>query len=169
MVDFAKLRDPAVMAEIRAKLDAEQDAIEARDKLLRGAVELGLQLYETLAEGERSLVSNCRTRLATYQTVTEKQEKWLLDIATRLCQEQASRFANGSVDGEHPTYKRSMWTRADEFNSSNTGYWAWVLHQRLVNGGDDWHCNACDVKLLPSATSATCQRCAQGYNDADMI
>lgn len=169
MVDFAKLRDPVVQAEIRAKIAAEQAALESHEKKLRGAVDLGLQLDESLTEAERSLVRNCRTRLLTYQSVSEKQEKWLLDIASRLRKEQANRFAAGDDNGEHPTYTRDKWPHATEFESNNSAYWAWVLHQIVVHGGDEAHCSNCGRTLDGDSRDGKCGACTDRFGDADMI
>lgn len=171
MVDFAKLRDPEWQAKFRAEQAAEQDRIEARDKKLRAAVELGLQRDEHLNEKERSLVRNCRMRLNTFGSVTEPQEKWLLDIAARECRIQVERFASGNDAGEHPTYLRSAWPQAAEFDSDSNAYWAWVLHQILCNGGDEEHCSECGAQLDGSSWDGKCGSCVDSdkYGDKAAI
>lgn len=167
MVDFAKLRDPEWKAKFRAEQEAEQNRIEARDKKLRAAVELGLQRDEHLNEKERSLVRNCRMRLSTFGTVTEPQEKWLLDIATRERKLQVARYARGNENGEHPFYPRSTWPEADKFDSDSNAYWAWVLHQIVCNGGDAEHCSDCGRPL--DRAGIKCSTCVDPYGDKDAI
>jgi hypothetical protein len=134
MVDFAKLRDPEWQAKVRQEREAEEAQREAHDKKLRAAVELCMMKSEDLAENERSLVRNCRMRLNTYQAVSEKQEKWLLDVALREQIKTAKLYAGGDVDGEHPTHLLTNWPHAKEFDGASCGYWAWVLHQVEVHG-----------------------------------
>lgn len=171
MVDFAKLRDPEWQAKFRAEQEAEQARIEARDKMLRAAVELGLQRDEHLNEKERSLVRNCRMRLNTFGSVTEAQEKWLLDIAARERKVQVDRFAGGDENGEHPSYSRAAWPQAAEFNSDSNAYWAWVLHQIVCNGGDEEHCSECGAQLDGDSYDGKCGSCIDSdkYGDKDEI
>jgi hypothetical protein len=166
MVDFSKLNDPAWREARRLEREAAEAKQEAHDKKLRAAVELGLMLDESLNEKERSLVRNCRMRLNTFQAVTEAQEKWLLDIAARMRKVQVERFASGDENGEHPSYARSAWPHAAEFNSDSNAYWAWVLHQILVNGGDEEHCSECGRQL---DGAGKCSECVDTYGDKDAI
>jgi hypothetical protein len=169
MVDFAKLRDPEWQAKHRAEREAEQAKLEAHEKKLRAAVELGLQVDESLTEAERSLVRNCRMRLNTFQHVTEKQEKWLLDIAARMRKVQVDRFAGGDENGEHPSYARIAWPHAGEFDSDSNAYWAWVLHQIMCNGGDEEHCSECGAQLNGDSWDGKCGSCVDQYGDKEAI
>lgn len=167
MVDFTKLNDPVWREARRLEREAEEAKREAHDKKLRAAVELGLQRDEHLTEKERSLVRNCRMRLNTFGTVTEPQEKWLLDIAARERKIQVERFAGGNDAGEHPTYLRSAWPEAAEFDSDSNAYWAWVLHQIVCNGGDEEHCSDCGRPL--DCAGIKCSKCVDTYGDKDAI
>lgn len=82
-LDFKKLRDPAWQAEFRAKEEAQQAARDQKDTELREAVAACLACYEALPAEERSLVSACNHKLNTFGIISEKQEAWLRDIATR--------------------------------------------------------------------------------------
>lgn len=132
MVDFSKMLDPEWQAQRRREREEDEARRDAHDKKLRAAVELCLMVVEDLAENERSLIRNCRMRLNTYQVVSDKQEKWLLDIATRVRTETVARYASGQEDGEHPTFPRTSWPHAEEFGGDTCAYWAWVLHQVAV-------------------------------------
>jgi hypothetical protein len=134
MVDFSKLRDPEWQAQARREREEAEALREAHDKKLKAAVELCLIASESLAENERSLVRNCRMRLNTYQAVSDKQEKWLLDIAAKLRSSVVARFAGGVETGEHPAYTRANWPHAEEYGADPSAYWAWVRHQVEVYG-----------------------------------
>ncbi len=92
-LDFSKLNDPAWKEKMRLEREAEDAAREALDLKLREALDTCLEAIETLAENERSLVRNCRTRLNTYLLPSEKQQKWLHDIAARLVAKNAQKEA----------------------------------------------------------------------------
>ncbi len=92
-LDFSKLNDPAWKEKMRLEREAEDAAREALELKLREALDVCLAELETLAENERSLVRNCRTRLNTYLLPSEKQQKWLLDIAARLAAQNDSKEA----------------------------------------------------------------------------
>lgn len=134
MVDFSKLLDPEWQASARKEREEAQSLHEAHERKLRAAVELCLIVSESLHESERSLVRNCRMRLNSFQAVSEKQEKWLLDIAAREQLKAAARYSSGNVEGEHPVHVRTRWPYADEFDGASSAYWAWVLHQVEVHG-----------------------------------
>ncbi len=82
-IDFKKLTDPVWLEEQRKLREEEEARIEALDKKLRDAVEVCMDAYEKLSPSERSLVRNCRTGLLTYRPLSEKQQKWLFDIAKK--------------------------------------------------------------------------------------
>ncbi len=92
-LDFSKLNDPAWKEKMRLEREAEDAAREALERKLREALDVCLADIETLAENERSLVRNCRTRLNTYLLPSEKQQSWLLDIAARLAAQNATKEA----------------------------------------------------------------------------
>jgi hypothetical protein len=143
MVDFTKLNDPAWREKMRLEREAEQAKAAAHEKVLRRALNVCLEACETLPSNERSLVRNCQQRLNTYLPLSEKQEKWLLDIAARVRKEldvkvQAliDKHAAGNELGEHPTYPRSDWPLAEESADSPRDYWFWVLRLIAVYGDE---------------------------------
>lgn len=83
-LDFKKLMDPEWSAKVRRELEAEQAKAQERDKMLRDYVDTALDHYEQLTERERDFVRSCRTRLNTYVSLSEPQEKWMRDIAARF-------------------------------------------------------------------------------------
>lgn len=82
-IDFKKLNDPVWREEQRKLREAEEAEREAIERQLRDAVDICLDAHESLSEAERSLVRNCRMLLNTFRTPSEKQQKWLLDIAKK--------------------------------------------------------------------------------------
>lgn len=83
-IDFKKLNDPAWQEQMRQEREAESARLEARQKEFEGLVDTCLKGIESLSDTERSLVRSCRTLLCTYRFPSEKQEKWLRDIAAKL-------------------------------------------------------------------------------------
>ncbi|HHT8835617.1 TPA: hypothetical protein ACT5B7_007143 [Burkholderia cenocepacia] len=79
----------------------------------------------------------------SYLPLSEKQEKWLLDIAKRVrdtldgeIQKLVQRHAAGDTLGQHPTYPRSDWPNFGLTDVDPREYWFWVL--RLVGAfGED--------------------------------
>lgn len=172
MVDFSKLRDPVWQEKVRKEREAEEAAREAHDKMLRDAVDVCLTAHESLAEGERSLVRNCRTRLNTYLSLSEKQEKWLLDITKRVREELAEKTselidlcADGDPAGEHPTYTRSTWPSAGDATVDASAYWVWVLGQIEFNGGNGEHCSECSAQLDGNGWDGKCGDCVDSEGD----
>lgn len=142
-IDFSKLNDPEWRETERKAREAEAARLEAHDKVLNEAVDLCLLGHETLTEAERSLVRSCRTRLNTYLPLSEKQEKWLLDIAKRVRTERdkriadlVTRYADGDMAGEHPAYPRSAWQVTSQ-DCLDTSYWGWVLFSLDLYGAED--------------------------------
>ncbi|WP_175762260.1 hypothetical protein [Burkholderia anthina] len=140
MIDFAKLNDPEHRARVRQEIDEQRAKAEEHEKMLRRELAVCLEAldYDMLREDERSLVRNCRSRLNTFLQLSEKQEKWLLDIARRVRAAAATsilalidRHAEGNKLGEHPTYPRREWPLLGEPDVDPDDYWFWVL--RLVN------------------------------------
>lgn len=84
MIDFNKLRDPAWKAEVRAKEEARQAALEAREKQQRADVDVCQAHYQELTDKERGLVGSCHHALCTFGVITDRQETWLHDIAKRF-------------------------------------------------------------------------------------
>lgn len=137
MIDFAKLSDPEWQAQARKESEEAAAKAQAHEKMLRRELDICLEAYETLTETERSLVRNCQSRLNSYQLLSQKQEKWLLDIARVVRNELApkvkalvDRHAKGDTQGEHPGYPRSNWPLAKDIGVDQADYWLWVL--RLV-------------------------------------
>jgi len=90
MFDFKKLSDPAFLAEQAAKRDAEEAAREAVRKRQNEQLQRCLDHYDSLPEKERSFVLSCRARAGLWLDLTEKQSKWLEDIASRLAKQQGA-------------------------------------------------------------------------------
>ena len=90
-IDFKKLTDPVWLEEQRKLREEEEARMAELDKKLRDAVEVCMDAYESLSASERSLVRNCRTGFLTYRTPSEKQQKWLLDIAKKCPQQSESK------------------------------------------------------------------------------
>lgn len=137
MFDFTKLNDPEWQAQARKEREEQEAKAAAHQKVLRSALNVCFIVVEALAQNERSLVRNCEARLNRYELLSDKQEKWLLDIADRVRKElevkvQAliARHANGDPLGEHPAYPRSNWPKTEEYGAGPRDYWFWVL--RLV-------------------------------------
>ncbi|WP_420213459.1 hypothetical protein ACN8ZM_40310 (plasmid) [Burkholderia aenigmatica] len=146
MIDFAKLKDPEHRARVRQEIDEQQAKAEAHEKMLRRELAVCLEAldYEMLREDERSLVRNCRTRLNSYLQLSEKQEKWLLDIAKRVRAAAAVSIlalidlhANGSKLGEHPAYPRHDWPLFGEPDVDPDDYWFWVLRLVKIFGNEE--------------------------------
>ncbi len=86
MIDFKKLSDPAYQAEQRAAREAEDKAREALDALQREQIDRCLDNYDSLPQKEREFVLSCRMRTGRWLPLTEKQSKWLSDIAARFAE-----------------------------------------------------------------------------------
>lgn len=82
--DFKKLSDPAYLAEQRAAREVEEAAREAVQNAQAAQLERCAENIETLSERERSFVRSCRTRMGMFLDLSEKQAKWLADIAKRF-------------------------------------------------------------------------------------
>lgn len=83
-LDFKKLSDPAYIAEQKAAREAEEAAREAVQSEQAAQLDRCLENIETLSERERSFVRSCRTRMGMCLDLSEKQAKWLADIAKRF-------------------------------------------------------------------------------------
>lgn len=90
MFDFQRLRDPEVLAKLRAEREAEETAREAVKQLHRDQIQRCLDHYEALPKHEREFVLSCRTRTGLWLDLTEKQAKWLSDIAARFPEAKGS-------------------------------------------------------------------------------
>jgi hypothetical protein len=141
-IDFKKLNDPAWQAQVRKEREEAEAKAAAHEKMLRRELNICLEVCETLESNERSLVRNCQTRLNTYLPISEKQEKWLLDIAKKVRKDLdvkvkalIEKHANGDEAGEHRSYPRSNWPLAQECADNPRDYWFWVL--RLVTAFGD--------------------------------
>jgi hypothetical protein len=88
MVDFAALRsrmsDPVFKEEQRKKREAEELALEQRDRRHRAYRDVLEHRYDDLAEKERSFFYSVRRTLGSGLSLSEPQEKWLKDIAVRF-------------------------------------------------------------------------------------
>ncbi|KVP39785.1 hypothetical protein [Burkholderia ubonensis] len=137
MIDFKKLNNPEWRAQVHKEHEEKAARAEAHEKMLRRELDICLEAYESLAANERSLVRSCQSSLSRCLVPSEKQEKWLLDIARRVRKELegkvktlVERHAAGNPQGEHAAYPRSNWPLAGDANVDPADYWLWVL--RLV-------------------------------------
>lgn len=105
MIDFEKLRDPAWQEECRKKREAEEAAATAKERQLRAAVRVCLDSVDSLSDKERSLVNSVNGRLNSFLLVSEKQEKWFLDIASRFSPEVVSQSPAASVSATPPKFR----------------------------------------------------------------
>ncbi|HDR9105452.1 TPA: hypothetical protein QDB04_002293 [Burkholderia vietnamiensis] len=143
MIDFKKLNDPDWREQQRLACEAERAKAEAHEKVLRRALNLCLEASESLEQNERSLVRNCQYQLNRGALLSEKQEKWLLDIEKKVRAKLApkvsaliARCAKGDRNGEHLAYPRSSWPDVADASVPADDYWFWVL--RLVEAlGDE--------------------------------
>ncbi|MBU9200130.1 hypothetical protein KTD31_01765 [Burkholderia multivorans] len=143
MIDFKKLNDPEWREQQRVAREAEQAAAEAHEKVLRRALNLCLEASDTLEQNERSLVRNCQYQLNRGTLLSEKQEKWLLDIEKKVRAQLASkisalvaRCAKGDRNGEHLAYPRSNWPDVNNSSVPPDDYWYWVLRLVTVLGDE---------------------------------
>jgi len=84
MIDFKKLSDAAYQAELRAAREAEERAREATDTLQREQIQRCLDHYDSLPAKEREFIMSCRTRTGLWLPLSDRQAKWLADIAARF-------------------------------------------------------------------------------------
>lgn len=105
MIDFEKLRDPAWQEEYRKKREAEEAAATAKERQLRAAIRICLDSVDSLSDKERSLVNSTNSRLNSFLLVSEKQEKWLLDIASRFTPEAVSQQPVASAPAASPKFR----------------------------------------------------------------
>lgn len=94
-LDFKKLSDPAYIAEQKAAREAEEAAREAVQNAQAAQLERCTENIETLSERERSFVRSCRTRMGMCLDLSEKQAKWLADIAKRFEEAPAEQVKPG--------------------------------------------------------------------------
>lgn len=90
-LDFKKLRDPAYIAEQKTAREAEAAAREALQRAQMAQLDRCMEYIETLSERERSFIRSCRTRTGMHLDLSERQAKWLADIAKRFEDETAVR------------------------------------------------------------------------------
>lgn len=88
-LDFKKLRDPAYIAEQKTAREAEAAAREALQRAQMAQLDRCMEHIETLSERERSFIRSCRTRTGMHLDLSERQAKWLADIAKRFEDETA--------------------------------------------------------------------------------
>lgn len=83
MLDFAKLNDPETQKQIRQELDEEarlhQDKVAELQALANKCLDA-----TAVSDKERSFLRSVRLTLAQRYSLTERQEKWLRDIASAL-------------------------------------------------------------------------------------
>ena len=82
-IDFSKLNDPVLMAERQAQREKESQELEEKDQQIRDMLNRCLDKIEEAPERERSFLRSCQRRTSMHLTLSEAQEKWLRDIASR--------------------------------------------------------------------------------------
>ena len=83
MVDFNKLMDPEFQEQVRQERAAEAAAQEAHSKRIDEQMRLVDRAYDSLAPREQEFVRSMRRLRSRRGTPSEKQLKWLGDIAAR--------------------------------------------------------------------------------------
>lgn len=101
-LDFKKLSDPAYIAEQQAARAAEEAAREVVQNAQAAQLDRCMENIETLSERERSFVRSCRTRMGMCLDLSEKQAKWLADIARRFAKEVSNPALPGCDDPAKP-------------------------------------------------------------------
>ena len=83
-IDFAKLNDPVLAAERKARREKEEAEREAKDQEIRSLLNVCIDALDDLPERERSFIRSCQHRTSMFLLLSDAQEKWLRDIASRL-------------------------------------------------------------------------------------
>ncbi len=88
-IDFTKLSDPVWMAEAQEKRAQKEAALEEKEAKVKAALNLFSceAAYSRLTEKEQAFIKSCEKLLRLLQPLTEKQEKWLFDLAAKERQE----------------------------------------------------------------------------------
>lgn len=83
MVNFAKLNDPVYRAKMKALREVDEAAAETHDKKIRDALNLfsGGERFGALSLKEQEFIDSCGKSVRGGRSLSEKQEKWLFDIA----------------------------------------------------------------------------------------
>lgn len=85
MVDFAKLRDPAFLSEVRARIAKEEAEQAKTEEEIREAFKKCSDHEHALTDIERRFVNDTERFFRIYsRPLTDKQQKWLKDIAARF-------------------------------------------------------------------------------------
>jgi hypothetical protein len=84
-LDFKKLLDPAHKAEVRARIKAAEDLQQQQDDKVTAAIDIfsGLDSFSRLAPNEQSFIRSCERSVRQMMPLSEPQEKWLFDLASR--------------------------------------------------------------------------------------
>lgn len=82
-IDFKKLLDPVHQEQASREREAREAEQEAKDRKVREAVTLLHQQahYDGLTDMERQFVRSCRMSVSLFRPLTDKQERWLFDLA----------------------------------------------------------------------------------------
>lgn len=85
MVDFAKLRDPAFIARVRAESEARSQRQQEEENRIWAAVRAlsDPDVEGQLADKERRFVSSCRSLVSQQRVLSERQLEWLFGLANR--------------------------------------------------------------------------------------
>lgn len=85
-IDFKKLSSPEFKAAVAADSQRRREESEAKDRKVRGALDVvhGHEAYETMKTDERRFINNARSLYSQGRLLSEKQEKWLFDLASGI-------------------------------------------------------------------------------------
>lgn len=85
-IDFKRLMDPAVQAELRARREADEAEREAKEKQIRAALDsfAATAAYDQLSAREQNFIRSCERRIRTFLPLSGPQEAWLFDLAAKF-------------------------------------------------------------------------------------
>lgn len=83
MVDFKKLMDPALQEKARQERAEQAQAQEEKSKRISEQMRLADQAYDGLSQRDQEFVRSMRRLRSRWLEPSEKQLKWLADIAAR--------------------------------------------------------------------------------------
>ena len=85
MVDFTKLNDPVWRAQQAELRKQEEEAQAAREKKVSDAMTLCQRNEDALTSVESGFIRSLHSQIVMFfRQPTDKQEKWLFDIAARF-------------------------------------------------------------------------------------
>lgn len=140
MVDFAKLNDPVFRAEqakIREQREAEQ---AAQDKKRNDAIELCRTNEGKLSQRELEFLRSVENSIFVYsRSPSEKQLKWLMDIAARFDGSIAPKAFVTVTKGMRGFFAVLMSTDEDGFASpQNSGIGSYRTAEAAIPEAKSW-------------------------------